>query len=56
LERELTPELTKIKEIAIVGMQTNFQKTAEQSISILLNFSVSEVGNSLQIMLNTPIE
>jgi predicted CoA-binding protein len=43
LETELTPELTKIKEIAIVGMQTNFQKTAEQSISILLNFSVSEV-------------
>jgi hypothetical protein len=28
------------------------KKTAEQSISILLNFSVSEVGNSL-IMLNT---
>ena len=43
LEMELTPELTRIKEIAIVGMQTNFQKTAEQSISILLNFSVSEV-------------
>jgi len=27
-EKELTPELMKVKEIAIVGMQKNFQKTA----------------------------
>lgn len=44
-EKQLTPELQRIKETAIVGMHSNFKLHAEKTIEILLKFTVSEVSD-----------
>jgi hypothetical protein len=43
-EKSMLPDVQKIKETAIVGMHKNFRVESEQTIDILLRFTVSDVN------------